>query len=649
MTDSTPEKVAALHEQRDWLLVTLSCIGDAVVTTDSAGLITFLNPVAESLTGWSQEAVGQPLDGVFRIFNEESRQPVEIPTVEAMREGRTLQLARHTLLIAKDGTERPISDSAAPITNDKGEVAGVVLVFRDIGERRTTERALAKAASYADDIIETLREPFMVLDGDLRVKTANRSFYDWFQVTKEETEQQLVYDLGNGQWDIPGLRTLLDQVLTRNRSVHDYEVEHSFPILGRKTMLLNARPFPPDSEHPELILLAVEDISAIRARAEELAEVGRHKDEFLATLAHELRNPLAPIRNAVEYLGLEGLTPQDVISGRDIISRQVAVMVRLIDDLLDVSRIGSNKLDIRKERIALAAVVESAVESSRPLIDRCGHELVVELPAEAVFLDADPIRLAQVFLNLLNNAAKYTTQGGHIHFSAVREENEVVISVRDDGIGIAADMLTRIFEMFTQVDRSLERSQGGLGIGLTLVRQLVAMHGGTIEARSAGPDQGSEFVVRLPLLISPPEPPPKEDEPKPAVLSERRILVVDDNKDAAGTLAMLLRLKGNVVKIAHDGLEALEVAEELHPELILLDIGLPKLNGYDVARRIRQRPWGRDVILVAVTGWGQEEDRRRTTEAGFDFHIVKPLVLAVLETLMAGPRSDAGVEYEQHG
>ena len=386
--------------------------------------------------------------------------------------------------------------------NDKGEVAGVVLVFRDITERRKTERALAKALAYADDIIATLREPFVVLDGDLRVKTANRSFYDSFHVSKEETENRLVYDLGNGQWDIPGLRKLLDEVLSRNQSVHDFEVEHSFPNLGRKTMLLNARPFPPDSKHPELILLAVEDVSALRERADELAEASRHKDEFLATLAHELRNPLAPIRNAVQYLGMEGLTERDVKTARDVIARQVAVMVRLIDDLLDVSRISRNKLDIRKERVELAAVVESAVESSRPLIQQCGHELTVSLPPEPVHLDADPIRLAQVFLNLLNNAAKYTKRGGHIWLTAEREGSDAVVSVRDNGIGIPGDMLSRIFEMFTQVDRSLERSQGGLGIGLTLVRRLVEMHDGSIEARSNGPDQGSEFVVRLPLLSS---------------------------------------------------------------------------------------------------------------------------------------------------
>ena len=642
MDDPSPANIETLHDQRDWLLVTLSCIGDAVITTDSEGRITFLNPVAESLSGWTQEAVGQPLDGVFRIINEESRQQVEIPTIQALREGRTIKLASHCVLIAKDGTERPISDSAAPIRNDKGEVAGVVLGFRDITERRKTERALAKALSYADDIIETLREPFMVLDGNLRVKTANRSFYDWFQVTKEQTENCLVYDLGNGQWDIPALRTLLDQVLSRNQSVHDFEVEHSFPTLGRKTMLLNARPFPPDSTHPELILLAVEDVSSLRERADELAEANRHKDEFLATLAHELRNPLAPIRNAVQYLGMEGLTPRDVKTGRDVISRQVTVMVRLIDDLLDMSRISRNKLDIRKERVVLSAILESAVESSRPLIHECGHELTIRLTPEPVDLDADPVRLTQVFLNLLNNAAKYTKRGGHIWLTADREGSDAIVSVRDNGIGISSDMLPRIFEMFTQVDRSLERSQGGLGIGLTLVRRLVDLHDGTIEARSNGPDQGSEFVVRLPLIQPLLESASKEDGPRVAALSGSRILVVDDNRDSADSLGMLLRLKGNEIRTAHDGLEAVEVAETFRPELVLLDIGLPKLNGYDVARRIREQPWGRDVILVALTGWGQDEDRRRSQEAGFNFHIVKPVEFSALESLLAGSQTTTG-------
>jgi len=635
--DSSPANIEAWHDERDWLLGTISSIGDAVITTDDHGRVAFLNPVAESLTKWTlKEAVGQPIGDVFRIINEKTRQLVESPALQALREGGICKLAFPCLLIAKDGTEIPFDDSASPIRNDKRGVVGVVVIFRDITKRRETEQALARALAYADGIIATLREPFLVLDGNLRVKTANRSFYDLFHVSKGETENQFVYDLGNGQWDISGLRMLLDGVLSRRQPVHDYEVELTLPALGRKIMLLNARPFLPESEQPELILLSVEDVTAVRGQAQELAEASRHKDEFLATLAHELRNPLAPIRNAVQFLGLDGLTETSVKMARDVITRQVAVMVRLIDDLLDMSRISRNTIDIHKQRVELAAVLESAVESCRPLIKQSGHELTVSVPPQPLHLDADLVRLAQVFINILNNAAKYTKQGGHIWLTAEREGSDAVVSVRDNGLGIPADMVGRIFDMFTQVHRSIGQSQGGLGIGLTLVRRLVDMHDGSIEARSNGPDQGSEFVVRLPLIPPPLETPPQVNEPTAKALSGCRILVVDDNVDSAETLGMLLKLMGNEIRTAHDGLAAVEAAEAFRPELVLLDIGLPNLNGYDVARRIRQQLWGRDVTLVALTGWGQDEDRHRSQEAGFNLHIVKPVEIKALEELLAG-------------
>jgi PAS domain S-box-containing protein len=605
---------------------------DGILILDAdKGKVIDANPFMTALLGYSHdEFMGKELweIGLFRDIKENQA---------AYRELQEKGYLRYeNLPLENTGGQKIEVEFVSNIYGENNHKV-VQCNIRDITERRKVERALAKALGYAADIIATLREPFVVLDCDLRVKTANRSFYDSFHVSKEETENCFVYDLGNGQWDIPGLRTLLDEVLSRNKSVHDFEVEHSFPSLGRKTMLLNARPFPPDSKHPELILLAVEDVSALRERADELAEASRHKDEFLATLAHELRNPLAPIRNAVQYLGMDSLKESDVRTARDVIDRQVKIMVRLIDDLLDVSRISRNQLDLRKQRIELARVVETAVESSRPLIEQCGHELTISLPPEPIHLDADPIRLAQVFSNLLNNAAKYTKLRGHIWLTAERQGSDAVVSVRDNGIGIPGDMLSRIFDMFTQVDRSLERSQSGLGIGLTLVRRLVEMHDGTIEARSNGVGEGSEFVVRVPVFIQLAPEPPKSDGPKAAALSECRILVVDDNKDSADSLAMLLRLKGNDIRTAHDGLEAVEVAETFRPELVLLDIGLPKLNGYDVALRIRQQPWGRDVILVAMTGWGQDEDRRRSQEAGFNFHMVKPIELAALERLLTEP------------
>ena len=377
---------------------------------------------------------------------------------------------------------------------------------------------------------------------------------------------------------------------------------------------------------------------ALRQSQNLLREADRRKDEFLAILAHELRNPLAPIRNSLEVLRRADGNSLLREKARAMMERQLRQMVRLVDDLLDVSRITRNKLELRKERVELAAAVQSAVETSAPLFQESGHELSVSLPPEPVPLHADPTRLAQVLSNLLNNAAKYTEPGGRVWLTAERRGGEVVVSIRDTGIGIPAAMLPRIFEMFTQVDASLERTHGGLGIGLTLVRRLVELHGGTIQAASAGPGQGSEFTVRLPVL----EEPPRDQAPQPAAArsavaaaaARRRILVVDDNEDAAESLCLLLTLSGNDVHCAHDGLEAVELAVELRPDIVLLDVGLPKLNGYDAARRIREH-LGDGVVLIAVTGWGQEEDKRQAREAGFDLHQVKPLDPTLLQELLA--------------
>ncbi len=318
-----------------------------------------------------------------------------------------------------------------------------------------------------------------------------------------------------------------------------------------------------------------------------------------------------------------------------MMERQMRHMVRLVDDLLDVSRITRGKMELRKQRVDLAAVVGTAVETSRPLVEAAGHHLTVTLPPQPVFVDGDPVRLAQVFANLLNNAAKYTDRGGKIWLSAERQGSDAVVSVRDTGLGIPREMLGKVFELFTQVDRTLEKSQGGLGIGLTLVRRLAEMHGGSVEARSEGYGKGSEFAVRLPaLLVAPSRAEGAAEERAPS--SRRRILVVDDNRDSAISLGMMLELMGNEVRTAHDGLEAVRAAEVFRPGVVLLDIGLPKLNGYEAARRIRDEAWGRDMVLIAVTGWGQEEDKRRSKEAGFNFHMVKPVEPADLEKLLAG-------------
>jgi signal transduction histidine kinase len=379
-----------------------------------------------------------------------------------------------------------------------------------------------------------------------------------------------------------------------------------------------------------------------RARAEAaLKEADRHKDEFLAVLAHELRNPLAPIRNAVEIMRRSALTDPQLSWSRDVIERQVKHLTRLVDDLLDVSRITRGNINLSRESVAVSTIVARAIETIQPLIAEQRHELIVEVTDESLEVEGDLTRLTQVLGNLLNNAAKYTDPGGSIAVSAHRANTDVEIRVRDNGIGIPPELLPRLFQLFTQVDGAAHRAQGGLGIGLALVRQLVQMHGGTVTAYSKGPGHGSEFLIRLPLRV-------RVYREAAAALGTatvphrdgvarkgHRILLADDNRDALDSLATLLQCDGHEVHTAADGAEALEVAAECHPDVVLLDIGMPKLDGYEVARRIRAEPWGKATILIALTGWGQDEDRRRSREVGFDSHLVKPLDPEALSTLLA--------------
>lgn len=376
-----------------------------------------------------------------------------------------------------------------------------------------------------------------------------------------------------------------------------------------------------------------------RVRAESaLREEDRRKDEFLAVLAHELRNPLAPIRNATQLAKSPGATPAESAWSLDVIDRQVELMARLLDDLLEASRISRGMLELRKQHMDLADALASALETARPVIENRHHELVVDVPEGQFWLEADPVRLAQIFGNLLTNAAKYTDPHGRTEVRARREGASVSVSVQDNGIGIGPDALPHIFEMFTQASRTRERSEGGLGIGLALVQGLVDLHGGTIEAHSDGVRGGSTFTVRLPLAA---EQAQRSPAPEPLAASgehPRRILIADDNVDAAQSLATLLKLRNHEVTIAYNGREALDAVAKSHPDVALLDIGMPEMDGYAVASAIRSMPSGKDMLLVAVTGWGQQEDKRRAAEAGFDRHVVKPVDPAALERLIAEPR-----------
>ncbi|WP_119155376.1 hybrid sensor histidine kinase/response regulator [Caldimonas tepidiphila] len=422
-----------------------------------------------------------------------------------------------------------------------------------------------------------------------------------------------------------------------------YEVEHRI-VVGSEVKWVSERAeleFGPEGQFLSGFG-TVQDITARKAQeaalrriAEELAEADRRKDEFLATLAHELRNPLGPLRNAAQLLRMEAGDPALLQRTGAVVERQVSHLARLIDDLLDVSRITRGKLELRCQGVTLREIVDGALEGSLALIESHRHALTVHLPAEELPLEGDPVRLVQVFQNLLDNAAKYTPAGGRIVLSARVDGTCVEVSVRDNGIGIPLASIGRLFELFYQVDRSIERARSGLGIGLTLVERLVRMHGGTVEARSAGSELGSEFLVRLPLA----EPPSATRTAQPGAMaapaSAHRILVADDNVDSAESMALLLQLSGHEVHVAYDGQQALQMAERLRPTMLLVDIGMPRLNGYEVARRIRASDWGRSARLVAQTGWGQQEDMRRSREAGFDAHLTKPVDIDALMRLLA--------------
>jgi PAS domain S-box-containing protein len=378
----------------------------------------------------------------------------------------------------------------------------------------------------------------------------------------------------------------------------------------------------------------VVDISEQKRAQNGLAEANRRKDEFLAMLAHELRNPLAPIRNAVHLLRVAGPSEAVLDGARDMIERNVSQMVRLVDDLLDVSRITRGKIRLELQPVEMKPVVSQAIDMTRPLIETRQHRLSVTLPEEEVWVLGDASRLAQVVANLLNNAAKYTDEGGDIRLNLAVSDGQAVLKVRDNGVGLPPEMFATVFELFAQVDRSLDRSQGGLGIGLTLVQRLVEMHGGRVEVFSEGPGKGSEFTVRFPITASPPRGAATPPQGLPGALVGRRALVIDDNVDAAESLALLLQLFGCVVRVAHDGPGALEMAPSFSPEVILLDIGLPGIDGYEVARRLRALPEFNGTALIALTGYGQDEDRRRSFEAGFDHHLVKPVDPGMLEALL---------------
>jgi PAS domain S-box-containing protein len=609
-----------LEQQRNQLHVTLSSIGDAVIVVDRTGAVTFLNPVAEQLTGWSQfEARGKSLDSVFRIINEKTRLPVPNPVETVYRENRVVELANHTSLINREGGEVPIEDTAAPIRDRSGGITGAVLVFRDVTRaRRALEDRLYLAAivDSSDDAIIG-----QTLDG--RIASWNKGAHKLYGYSAEEVVGKPLSVLIPDD-HIDEAPALIDR-LARGEVIEHFETERLRKDGSRVDVSLTISPVrDPDGE----IIGASKIARDITAKKQE----DRRTSEFIALLAHELRNPLAPIRNGLQVMALAANDPEIVGQARDAMERQVQHLIHLVEDLLDIGRISQGKLTLKKQVVAVSEVVQHALTICGPIFEETGQQLTTSLPEEAIFVDVDMTRASQILCNLLSNASKYSSPGTLISLIAERDGNDAVFRVKDQGLGIPSEVLGRVFDMFMQVDSRLERSRGGLGLGLAIVKRLAELHGGQVEVHSEGEGKGSEFVVRLPVTDSAPILDDSGTEtPQDTATTARRVLIVDDNVDAARSTASLLKVTGHDVTVAHDGRSCLEVARRIRPDVILLDIGMPGLNGYDTASLIRQEHWGNSVRLIALTGWGQPGDRTRSKAAGFDVHLVKPVSIADLQ------------------
>jgi PAS domain S-box-containing protein len=496
---------------------------------------------------------------------------------------------------------------------------------------------------------EQLRATLSCMADGVMVTDANGCLALMNPVAEAMTAWTVADACGKPLWEVFAIRkedsehpipSQIDRVLTDGHTVHDASRFLLISRLGRPIPIAySAAPVRDAAGGVTGAVLIFRDESERRRAEEALRNADKRKDEFLATLAHELRNPLAPICTGLHLLELSDDNPAARTEVRGMLVRQSQHMVRLIDDLLDVSRITRGKLELRRCEVELGEVIRNAVDSTRPLIESGRHQLTITTPHKPILLYADPNRLTQVLSNLLNNAAKYTPPGGRIEVSAAVDGRNVLVTVADTGIGIPADKLDCIFDMFTQIEGTCGRIQSGLGIGLTLVRRLVEMHGGTVEVHSDGEQLGSKFSVRLPILplVKEREIPRAGIERAAAATNNRRVLVVDDNGDALDSLSKLVAVMGNEVRKAHDGLEAVHAAELFRPDVVLMDLGMPKLNGYDAAKRMREEPWGRNLTLVATSGWGQEEHRRLSREAGFDHHLVKPIEFAALRSILEAP------------
>ena len=606
---------------------------DAIIRKRLDGTIETWNAGAEMLFGHrAEDAIGKHISLVIppdRLHEEEQ-------IVATLKAGRRINHFE-TERVRADGTRIWVSLTISPIADETGAVVAASKIVRDVTPRVRAEAERERFVS----VLQNSQDFIGMCDLQGMPWFVNRAGLE--MVGLDTLEQAKLTPLADFFFPEDRTRVIgefLPQVLRDGQGDIEIRFRH-FKTGAARWMAYKVLTLRDHTGTPTGFATVSHDVTERKARGDDLIEADRRKNEFLAMLAHELRNPLAPLSNAVHAIRRREPGDEHTVTvAADILDRQIRQMSRLVNDLLDASRISRGKIELRRARVALRPIVEEAIETVRPLLAKFEHALTTTLPPETLYVYADAGRLSQVVGNLLANAAKFTDRGGRVWLSAEREGDEAVIRVRDDGIGIAPEHLQTLFDMFVQVDTAIERSRDGLGIGLTLVKTLVELHGGTVQVHSAGPGCGSEFTLRLAAVSAGAESPEVERRaPAASDLIARRVLVVDDSVDAAESLAMLLEFEGHEIHKAHDGADAVKTAERLRPDIVLMDIGLPVLNGYEACRRIRSQAWGEAIVMVAITGWGQEEDREQSEAAGFDLHLVKPVDHDELLRVVASARS----------
>jgi len=617
-----------LGEIQQNLAVTLASIGAGFIATDREGRITRMNGVAEHLTGWPQEeALSQ---SIWTVLEREGRPPdfaSKNPVDVVIEQGYTVDTVIQTVAISRDGRRTSVEVQAALTREEDGMLRGLAIVLRDMTQVARAEGESARLAA----VVESSSDAIISKSMDGRITTWNRAAESMFGYRAEEAIGHPVQMLIPGDRQDEEMRTLESlshgepvpafdtQRLTKDKRLLDVSVSIS-PIRDRYGRLIGASKIVRD------ITRERQDAAALRDNEAQLRLADRRKDEFLATLSHELRNPLAPIVSTAKLLSDPQLDARQLAWCSAVIQRQSHHLSRLLDDLLDVSRISRSRLELHKEIVSLGSIVATAVEAVGPALQARRHRLHVDVPVALPLLLADPVRLGQVVTNLLHNAAKFTDPGGEIRLHAEARGTDLVLVVSDNGVGLRAEDLVQVFDMFAQVRSALQRSVGGLGIGLAMTKGVVELHGGTITATSAGPGGGAEFRIVLPdaLQIQPDNPRPSVTDTGPRGPEIRRVLLADDNRDSADSMAMLISMNGHEVKTAYDGPSAVELAKAFLPDVAVLDIGMPGMNGYAVARTLRSLPQLAQLHLIALTGWGQDSDKQVASEAGFDIHLTKP-------------------------